>query len=154
MKQWEYYCHGCKQLRLYVSRNEEKPCKCARCSSDNIQIGEIGCPELTKLRYRLFHRVLLMIYPEPHRPACTICNILADTSDGFIPIGWRRIAFTAHIRIASEVEGKATFMSSPSSQSLYCCAECHEKHPRLVLTLSVIAPSKEQKEGIWPVGKN
>jgi len=51
MKQWEYYCHGCKQLRLYVSRKEEKPCKCARCSSENIQIGEIGCPELTKLRY-------------------------------------------------------------------------------------------------------
>jgi hypothetical protein len=50
-KHWEYYCYACEQLRLYVSRKEEKPNKCNRCQSKNIEIGEVGCPELTKLRY-------------------------------------------------------------------------------------------------------
>jgi len=50
-KQWEYYCYACGQLRLYVSKKGEKPCKCNYCQKSNIEIGEVGCPELTKLRY-------------------------------------------------------------------------------------------------------
>jgi len=94
-----------------------------------------------------------MIYP--HWPACEICTSLADMSDGFIPIGWVRIGFTTHVRIASETEERPTFTSHASIQSsLYCCAECHKKHPALVLTLSVIAPIKEEKGELWPAEKN
>ena len=50
-KAWEYYCWGCKQLRLYISRKGEKPTQCARCKHQHVEVGEVGDPELTKLRY-------------------------------------------------------------------------------------------------------
>lgn len=37
---WEYRCHGCDQLRLFVS--DEKPTMCANCASENITVGRPG----------------------------------------------------------------------------------------------------------------
>lgn len=46
---WEYFCNACGTLRLYAKDNG-RPTACGRCRSPNIQIGELGAPELTKLR--------------------------------------------------------------------------------------------------------
>ena len=51
-KDWEpkeYYCHDCKQLRLWL-RNEALE-RCGNCNSINITIDTVNSEKLSKLRF-------------------------------------------------------------------------------------------------------
>jgi hypothetical protein len=46
---YEYFCHACKQLRLWVK--EGLPNNCGNCNSEDIVVAEPGSPLTGELRY-------------------------------------------------------------------------------------------------------
>lgn len=46
---WEYFCHGCGQLRLWL-RGDEQPSACTHCGSDHIECERPGSERLGALR--------------------------------------------------------------------------------------------------------
>jgi LSD1 subclass zinc finger protein len=48
---WEYFCHGCSKLLLYVPREKEKPVRCAKCHNARIEVAAPGSEKLARLRF-------------------------------------------------------------------------------------------------------
>ena len=52
---WEYYCHACYQLRLFM--REGYPEKCGNCESAEIEVDHVNSVHLTELRAENAHSV-------------------------------------------------------------------------------------------------
>jgi Zn finger protein HypA/HybF involved in hydrogenase expression len=48
--QWEYYCHHCRQLRLWL-KDGHKPDSCGNCGSENIDVDVVNSERLSALRF-------------------------------------------------------------------------------------------------------
>ncbi len=55
---------------------------------------------------------------------CCLCHVLADLSDGFVPIGWLRVSILSALRVPCDDPRKAEFLSL-SSRAHYYCPQCH-----------------------------